>query len=123
MAHWRRMPAHLYHERIARPDPMPEHWLLLTHGIYGEGANWRGIARALHERRRDWGVVLVDLRQHGRSERGDPPHTVAACADDVAALVAELGDIAALAGHSFGGKVVLATRPLVAVQQTWLLDA
>lgn len=99
----------------------------MTHGIYGAGSNWRGIARKINERRPEWGIVLVDLRQHGRSEPGTAPHTVAAAADDLRALITELGtnlgDVAALAGHSFGGKVVLATRALVAVQQTWVLDA
>ena len=95
----------------------------MTHGIYGAGSNWRGIARKINERRPEWGIVLVDLRQHGRSDPGEPPHTVAAAADDLRALVTELGDVAALAGHSFGGKVVLETRPLVTVQQTWVLDA
>src|SRR5262249_17510061 len=75
------------------------------------------------DRRPEWGVVLVDLRQHGRSEPGEPPHTIAACADDLRALVAALGDVHAIAGHSFGGKVVLAARPLVAVAQIWVLDA
>jgi pimeloyl-ACP methyl ester carboxylesterase len=80
-------------------------------------------------------VVLVDLRQHGRSEPGEPPHTIAACAEDLRALIVELdvelgvergaerGAVQAIAGHSFGGKVVLATRPLAAARQTWVLDA
>lgn len=96
---------------------------MMTHGIYGAGSNWRGIARKLTDRRPEWGVVLVDLRQHGRSDPGEPPHTLAACADDVAALARELGAITALAGHSFGGKVMLAARSRVAVRQTWILDA
>lgn len=97
--------------------------MVLTHGIYGAGSNWRSIARKLTERRPEWGVVLVDLRQHGRSEPGEPPHTIAACAEDLRALIAELGDVRAIAGHSFGGKVALATRRLVDVGQTWMLDA
>ncbi len=95
----------------------------MTHGIFGAGSNWRGIARKLVDRRREWGVVLVDLRLHGRSEAGDPPHTVAACADDLAALITELSDVRALAGHSFGGKTAIATRDRVALDQTWVLDA
>ena len=117
------MPAHLHHERIARSDTQPTRWLLLTHGIYGAGSNLRGIARKVNEQRPDWGVVLVDLRNHGRSDSGTPPHTVDACADDLAALVGQLGDVGAIAGHSFGGKVALATRPRVEGLQTWLLDA
>ena len=95
----------------------------MTHGIYGSGMNWRGIARKITDRRPEWGVVLVDLRQHGRSEPGVPPHSIAACADDLRALIDELGGVSAIAGHSFGGKVALATRPLVAASQTWVLDA
>ena len=122
------MPARLHHERIARSDaPIPSQWLLLTHGMFGAGSNWRGIARKVNERRPEWGVVLVDLRQHGRSEPGTPPHTVAACAEDLGALIdqlrGELGTIAAIGGHSFGGKVAIATRSLVDVAQTWVLDS
>lgn len=95
----------------------------MTHGIFGAGSNWRGIARKIHERRPEWGVVLVDLRLHGRSEAGEPPHTLAACAEDLRALCDELGDVHAVAGHSFGGKVVLAARPQLAAQQLWILDA
>jgi pimeloyl-ACP methyl ester carboxylesterase len=117
------VPARLHHERITRGGAAPAHWLALTHGIYGAGSNWRSIARKLTDRRPEWGVVLVDLRQHGRSEPGEPPHTIAACADDLRALVGELGDVRAIAGHSFGGKVALATRGVVDVDQTWVLDA
>jgi len=96
---------------------------MMTHGIFGAGSNWRAIARKLAEHRTDWGVVLVDLRHHGRSEAGEPPHTLAACAGDLAALIRELGGVHALAGHSFGGKTALATRALVDLDQTWVLDA
>jgi esterase len=114
--------ARLHHEPIASGDPA--RWLVMTHGICGSGGNWRTIARKLVARRPEWGVQLVDLRQHGRSEPGEPPHTIAACADDMRALIAELGTpVAALAGHSFGGKVVIATRAIVAVRQTWTFDA
>ncbi len=118
-----RVPARLHHERIARTDSTPDRWLAMTHGIYGAGSNWRGIARAINNRRPEWGIVLVDLRQHGRSERGEPPHTIAACAEDLGALITELGSVAALAGHSFGGKVVLATRARIELAQSWVLDA
>jgi pimeloyl-ACP methyl ester carboxylesterase len=111
--------ATLYQERISRGTPA--RWLLLTHGIYGAGSNWRGIARKLVERRPEWGVLLVDLRLHGRSDAGEPPHTVQACAEDLRAVITE--EVAAIAGHSFGGKVVLATRALVRVEQTWMFDS
>jgi len=119
--------ARLHHERIAHSEGSPASWLLFTHGIYGAGSNWRGIARKIVDKRRAWGIVLVDLRAHGKSEAGEPPHTIDACADDVSALVASLrgegSDVHALAGHSFGGKVMLATRARVDVVQTWMLDS
>ena len=113
--------ARLYQERIARDSP--QQWLLLTHGIYGAGSNWRGIARKLVERRPEWGVLLVDLRQHGRSEPGEPPHTIEACAADIAAVLDP--SVRAIAGHSFGGKVVLAARAKApaTLAQTWMFDS
>jgi pimeloyl-ACP methyl ester carboxylesterase len=103
--------------------------LLLTHGIYGAGTNWRGIARKVVEQRPDWSIALVDLRNHGRSVNPaagiSPPHTLDACAHDLREVCDELPAIRALAGHSFGGKVVLAARALVPARivQTWMLDA
>lgn len=116
------MPADLHHELLGDPSAR---CLLLTHGIYGSGANWRGIARKVIERRPDWSIALVDLRNHGRSGSGDPPHTLAACAADLGALLERQPTIVALAGHSFGGKVVLAARGSVSRElvQTWMFDS
>ncbi len=117
-----RVPADLHHELLGDPAAP---CLLLTHGIYGSGANWRGIARKVVDQRPDWSVALVDLRNHGRSGSGEPPHTLAACADDIVALVSSRPRIIALAGHSFGGKVVLAARARVypSIVQTWMFDS
>jgi pimeloyl-ACP methyl ester carboxylesterase len=117
------MSAQLHKERIFRTGSDPARWLVMTHGIYGAGSNWRGIARKISDARPEWGVVLVDLRGHGRSEHGAAPHDIAACAEDLRAVIGELGHVEAIAGHSFGGKVVLATRTLVHVRQTWILDS
>jgi esterase len=116
------VPAHLHRELLGDPAAP---CLLLTHGIYGAGTNWRGIARKIVDQRPDWSIALVDLRNHGRSTGATPPHTLAACAADVAALFDELPTLRALAGHSFGGKVVLATRSLAPARlvQTWMFDA
>lgn len=116
--HTRAVPAQLYTERIGNGAKA----LLLTHGIYGAGSNWRAIARKLVGKRAEWSVVLLDLRGHGRSDAGDAPHTIAAAAEDVRAVVTAQ-NITALAGHSFGGKVMLATRSRVSVEQTWVFDA
>lgn len=116
------MVAKLHHERIA--GEAPQAWAVIAHGIYGAGGNWRTIAKQLVEKRPDWGCILIDLRQHGRSEPGDPPHTLAACAEDVVALVDSLDiPVRALIGHSFGGKVMLAARSALADVQTIVMDA
>ena len=99
--------------------------MLLLHGIYGAGRNWRTVARRLVDERPGWRVTLVDLRSHGRSPRL-APHTVAACAADVAGLEAHLGRPAeAVLGHSFGGKVALlhARRAAPAPRRYWIVDS
>jgi pimeloyl-ACP methyl ester carboxylesterase len=101
--------ARLHHERLGPADAT--RLVLFTHGIYGSGTNWRAIARQVVARAPGWAAVLVDLRLHGRSTAGAPPHTVAACVGDLAALCAALAaagpPVVAAVGHSFGGKVVL----------------
>ena len=106
--------------------------MLVLHGIYGSGTNWRTFARKLVGQRPDWGLILVDLRMHGQSQAAPPPHTVHAAADDLDRLAGDLATrghrVAAVCGHSFGGKVALAYRALHrargdhGLSQTWVLD-
>lgn len=107
-------------------DPPGPRVLYVLHGIYGRGRNWAAIARHLSVRRSDWQSVLIDLRLHGQSPAYLPPHTVAACADDLLAFeqAATLGP-RALLGHSFGGKVALAfaARTDVRPLQVWIVDS
>jgi pimeloyl-ACP methyl ester carboxylesterase len=89
------------------PGARPERAILFLHGILGSGANLRTIARRFVEARPRWEAWLVDLRGHGRSPKGLPDPRVAAAAADVAALAARVRPMAAVVGHSFGGKVAL----------------
>ena len=99
----------LSHALVIEPGSTPTRFILFLHGILGSGANWRGIARRLVHRLPDWGAVLVDLRMHGASQSFSAPHTVEACAADLEALESVIpGDVRAVLGHSFGGKVALA---------------
>lgn len=116
----------LNHTRVTAPDQEPERWLLVLHGIYGSGRNWGTIARKLVQERPEWGAMLVDLRMHGGSQGFEPPHTLAATAEDVENLVSHLDfHAAAVLGHSFGGKVALtyADHHATDLQQCWVVDS
>lgn len=79
---------------------------VLTHGLASNARLWDGVAARLTASGHH--VVTVDQRGHGRSSKPDGPYDVATCADDLAALVDELGlDRPAVAGQSWGGNVVL----------------
>lgn len=103
----------LFHSLVVHEGAKPERWALFLHGILGTGANWRTFARRVLAERPGWGAALVDLRMHGSSQHLAPPHTVAACAEDLFALQPVLpGPVTAVIGHSFGGKVALAYAAL-----------
>jgi esterase len=97
-----------YHD-VVDPAAPAERTALVLHGILGSARNWAGFARRLAPRLPGWRLVLVDLRHHGDSHGQAPPHTLAACARDLAALCAARGLAPeAVIGHSFGGKAALA---------------
>jgi esterase len=78
--------------------------LLILHGLFGSGMNWRRIARDLGAKRR---VLSVDLRNHGASPWVGTM-TYEEMAEDVGALIDHLGlGKVALLGHSMGGKVAM----------------
>lgn len=116
----------LHHELLTAPGASPERWLFVLHGIYGTGRNWATLIRRLLRERPEWGAVLVDLREHGGSRGFEPPHTLEAAAEDLAALVRSLGVRSdAVLGHSFGGKVSLTYGKLYpdAVDEIWIIDS
>ena len=118
----------LAHSAIVADGAAPTAWLYILHGIFGAGRNWASVARRLVERCPEWGVELVDLRGHGRSQGFAPPHTLTAAAADVAALLRATGRHAtAVLGHSFGGKVALALARDHAhearLAQLWIVDS
>ncbi|NBF00155.1 alpha/beta fold hydrolase [Nonomuraea sp. KC401] len=76
--------------------------LLLLHGRTADHNDWNGITQHFAAR---YHVLAPDLRGHGASERPGE-YAVPAMADDVAALLDDLGiERATVVGHSLGGIV------------------
>jgi pimeloyl-ACP methyl ester carboxylesterase len=119
-------PVGLHHATVTAPGEAPSRWAAIVHGLLGSGGGWRTFARTLVDRDPGLGVLLVDLRHHGRTGPLDGEATVSACARDLEAVCLALGTSpAAVLGHSFGGKVALAwardrLRPF---EEVWLLDS
>ncbi len=109
-------------DRVSGPNP--EKWMLFLHGILGSGANWRTFAKQLVAEKPRWGAILADLRLHGASQGEFPlPHGVERAAEDLLGIESS-GPVAAVLGHSFGGKVALAfakRRPDIA--HAFVVDA
>jgi pimeloyl-ACP methyl ester carboxylesterase len=79
--------------------------LLVLHGLFGSGSNWRSVARQLAS---TLTVHSVDLRNHGASPWADAMDYVA-MADDVLQLMDRLSlEQPAVLGHSMGGKTAMA---------------
>ena len=97
------------HYRRLGPEGSPT--IVVLHGLFGTSDNWGSVGKELAEPSTPgiapFDVLLVDLRDHGRS-----PHTEGTSypimAADVHALVdrSGLSDII-LVGHSMGGKVAM----------------
>ena len=106
----------------------PERWLAVLPGIFGAGRNWATVARRLTRVRPDWGVLLVDLRQHGASQGFPPPHTLEAAAEDLRRTFLDSDrPVRGVLGHSFGGKVALELvhrhASELALESLWLVDS
>ena len=86
------------------PGPPGAPTLLLLHGWTASAdLNWFTSYEALG---RDYRVLALDHRGHGRGIRSSRPFRLSDCADDAAALVAELGCGPVIAvGYSMGGPV------------------
>jgi pimeloyl-ACP methyl ester carboxylesterase len=94
----------LYFETHGAGQPM-----LLLHGGLGSGEMFGPTLPTLAERHQ---VIAVDLQGHGRTADIDRPLDVRLMADDIAALIDQLGlDQPDLVGYSLGGWVALHPAP------------
>jgi pimeloyl-ACP methyl ester carboxylesterase len=79
--------------------------LVLVHGLGSSGRDWAPQVDRFAERHR---VLRLDLRGHGRSERGDGSYSVAQFARDVAVFLRKRAAAPAhVVGLSLGGMVAL----------------
>jgi pimeloyl-ACP methyl ester carboxylesterase len=90
--------ATLHYEATGTGEPV-----VLLHGLGSSTRDWEAQVAALAQRHR---VISMDLRGHGRSDRGRGPYSIAGFAADVAALLTHLGIPSAhVCGISLGGMV------------------
>ncbi len=93
------MPLPLHHQIIGEGPP-----LIVLHGLFGSGTNWRSFAKsAAHSRQ----VHLIDLRNHGRSPHSDEMSYPLMVEDLLAYMDRQSLQAATLLGHSMGGKVAM----------------
>jgi esterase len=93
------MPLALHYEDFRAGVPV-----VILPGLFGSTGNWRPMARRLAVKYR---VLVVDLRNHGRSPQADSMR-YEEMAEDVLMLLDKQGMArVALLGHSMGGKVAM----------------
>lgn len=82
--------------------------VVFVHGLFGQGRNFSGVAKALLERDPDLRIALVDLPNHGRSPWTDRIDYVE-MAEALAAMIEgwSPGRPVVLVGHSLGGRTVM----------------
>lgn len=88
--------------------------LVLLHGMFGAGGNFRSLGQRFAKERT---VILGDLRNHGKSPWADDA-SLSAMSLDVTRMLSEVGRPVALCGHSLGGKVAMQ----VALQHPELIE-
>ena len=119
----------LAHAFVTAPNHVPTRWILFLHGVFGSGNNFRTLARRWVASEPSLGLVLVDLRMHGRSQGFPPPHNLEAAARDLLAIdalvAARGGAVRGVVGHSLGGKVALeyVAAKRGRLGRAWIIDS
>lgn len=80
--------------------------VVFCHGLFGQGKNWTSIAKALTP---DYRGLLVDMPNHGRSDRDDVVDYDRMADAVIELLESQFADSlpCTLVGHSMGGKIVM----------------
>ena len=94
-----------YHRVIGNGSP-----LVVLHGVFGSSDNWQTVAKKLGDRHQ---VILVDLRNHGRSEHSST-FDFPSMSNDLIELLDHLSlKSANFLGHSLGGKAAMNLATIV----------
>lgn len=92
-------------------SPDKKQVIFLIHGLFGSLSNLSSLGKELQN---DYDVVLVDVRNHGQSER-NASMSYAEMADDIFKLADHLQvEHFSILGHSMGGKIAMScalTKP------------
>lgn len=99
-------PLHLFSLKDGDPANPP---LVILHGLFGSGTNWRSIARAFSG---DFHVTCLDLRNHGNSAWTETMDYVSMAEDVAETLDREGIRLPVVLGHSMGGKTAMALAQL-----------
>ena len=86
-------------------DSQEQKLVVIAHGLFGSGKNWRGVAKTISDLGRK--VIVVDMRNHGSSFWHES-HRYEDLATDLVDIVKNFGDSADIIGHSMGGKAAMA---------------
>ena len=78
--------------------------LIILHGLFGSGNNWRSFAKKLSK---DFRISLVDLRNHGRSPDSEEMDYVKMLEDVLLFLEQKTAGSVSILGHSMGGKTAM----------------
>ena len=94
--------------------------LLIVHGLFGSGRNWRAIARNISSDRQ---VHVVDMRNHGESF-WNADNSYESMAEDLKKIITSLKSSVDVLGHSMGGKasMVLAINNPDLVNRLLIVD-
>ncbi|WP_447553059.1 alpha/beta fold hydrolase [Vreelandella sp. EE22] len=83
--------------------------LVVLHGLLGSADNWRSHVKVWQRTRR---VIVVDLRNHGRSPHAEGMDYTTLSGDVVELLKKQNVERAHILGHSMGGKVAISLARL-----------
>jgi esterase len=78
--------------------------LIILHGLFGSGMNWRHVAKQLEDAVHVW---TLDVRNHGNSPHAEQMGYAQMAEDVLAFMDRQNLKQAALLGHSLGGKIAM----------------